>query len=38
MKKIAFLLLTKLLILKTLSQKINDRPSVYDSVRKAFSL
>jgi N-acetylmuramoyl-L-alanine amidase len=38
MKKIILLLLINLLIFKALSQKIIDRPIVYDSVRKALSL
>ena len=38
MKKTVLLLLLNLLIFKALSQKIIDRPIVYDSVRKALSL
>jgi N-acetylmuramoyl-L-alanine amidase len=38
MKKTVLLLLINLLIFKALSQKIIDRPIVYDSVRKVLSL
>ena len=38
MKKILLLLLINLLIFKALSQKIIDRPIIYDSLRKALSL
>jgi N-acetylmuramoyl-L-alanine amidase len=38
MKKTVPLLLINLLILKALSQKIIDRPIVYDSVTKVLSL
>jgi N-acetylmuramoyl-L-alanine amidase len=38
MKKTVLILLTNLLIFKGLSQKIIDRPIVYDSVRKVLSL
>ena len=38
MKKILLLLLINLLIFKALSQKIIDRPIIYDSLRKVLSL
>lgn len=38
MKKMALLLVVNLLTFKVLSQKILDRPIVYDSVRRALSL
>ena len=38
MKRIALLLIANLLIFKALSQKIINRPIVYDSARKALSL
>jgi N-acetylmuramoyl-L-alanine amidase len=38
MKKMSLLFLTNFLIFNSLSQKIIDRPIIYDSVRKALSL
>lgn len=38
MRKIVLVLLVNLLIFKALSQKIIDRPIIYDSVRKSLSL